>query len=342
MVEFTAEFPLMIPRWVAVQATLMLPALVWLYGWRTIDTVEWRTITAAPLSVTLDPGQQFLYGSPFIFLLGSYYQRQGLDFVAAFIMVHGLGLVFFGYALLRCLTQLCSTSGRAAGVIVLAGSPLLFVVLTWVGKSDTYLLAFYLLLVTARSRLTMAILSVLMIACHRELALAMLTAHGLLRGSVLPIAIGAAIGTVGTFVYTHAVLTSVPSSRLDFVLAHARHMVRGVIAHPVIHLAATLGPFWIYLCRPSAFTVTRVAVLGMAAVLACFGYDFTRVFIIAATPLLLVLTEEVVAELRESGRVGVFGRPVGLGALSLLALLQVQVMGAKVLWVRGFEWTLLR
>ena len=107
-------------------------------------------------------------------------------------------------------------------------------------------------------------------------------------------------------------------------------------------MAATLGPFWIYLCRPSAFTVARVAVLGMAAVLACVAYDFTRVFIIAATPLLLVLTEEVVAELRESGGVRLFGRPVGLGALSLLAVLQLQVMGAKVLWVRGFEWTLTR
>jgi len=332
----------MIPRWAAVQAALMLPALVWLYGWRTIDTVEWRTITAAPFSVTLDPGQQFLYGSPFIFLVGSYYQRQGLDFVAAFIVVHGLGLACFGYALFRCLTLLCSTSGRAAGVIVLAGSPLLFVVLTWVGKSDTYLLAFYLLLVTTRSRLTMAILSVLMIACHRELALAMLTAHVLLRGSVAPIAIGAAIGIAGTLAYTRVLLTSVPASRLDFLMAHAREVVRGVIAHPAIHVAATLGPFWIYLCRPAAFTVARVAVLGMAAVLACFAYDFTRVFIIAATPLLLVLTEDVVAELRECGGVRLFGRPVGLGALSLLAVLQLQVMGAKVLWVRGFEWTLAR
>lgn len=320
----------------------MLPALVWLYGWRTIDTVEWRTITAAPLSVTLDPGQQFLYGSPFIFLLGAYYQRQGLDFVTAFVVVHGLGLVFFGYALFRCLTQLCSTTGRAAGAIVLAGSPLLFVVLTWVGKSDTYLLAFYLLLVTTRSRLTMAILCVLMVGCHRELALAMLAAHVLLRGSVAAVALGAAIGTAGTFAYTHLLLTSVPSSRFDFVLAHVRDVVRGVIAHPVVHVAATLGPFWIYLCRPAAFTVARVVVLGMAAVLACVAYDFTRVFIIAATPLLLVLTEEVVAELREMGSVRLFGRRVGLGALSLLAVLQLQVMGAKVLWVRGFEWTLAR
>jgi hypothetical protein len=132
----------------------------------------------------------------------------------------------------------------------------------------------------------------------------------------------------------------VPASRVDFLLAHAREVLRGAVSRPGVHLAATLGPFWIYLFRPSALTVRRVAVLGMAAVLACLSFDFTRVFIITATPLLLVLTEEVVAELRESGGVRLFGRQIGLGALSLLAVLQVQVMGAKVLWVRGFEWTL--
>lgn len=333
----------MIPRWATLQATLMLPALVWLYGWRTIDTVEWRTITAAPFSVTLDPSQQFLYGSPFIFLLGSYYQRQGLDFVPAFIVVHGLGLAFFGYALFRCLTHLCSASGRAAAVIVLAGSPLLFVVLTWIGKSDTYLLAFYLMLVTTRSRLTTAILCMLMIACHRELALAMLVGHVfLLDGLLAPTAIGAATGTVLSFLFTHGLLTSVPASRLDYLADHARALIRGVVLHPVVHLAATLGPFWIYMCRPPALTAARMGVLAMAVLLASLAHDFTRVFIIAATPLLLALTQEVVAELRDAGGVRLLGRTVSLGTLSWLALLQLQVMGAKVLWIRGVEWTLTR
>lgn len=332
----------MIPRWTAVLAIFLVPALVWLYGWRTIDTVEWRTITAAPFSVTLEPEQQFLYGSPLTFLLGSYYQHQGLGHMHAFVVVHGLGLVFFAYALFRCLTHLCGTIGRAAGLIVLAGSPLLFVVLTWIGKSDTYLLAFYFMLLTTRSGVMTGILCLLMIACHRELAVAMLIAHALLRGATVPVLAGAVVGVAGSFVFTRFMLTSVPASRVDFLIAHAREVLSGVISHPIVHLAATLGPFWLYLIRPAMISVRRVAVLAMAFGLACIAFDFTRVFIIAATPLLLLLTGEVVAEIRQTGGVTLWGRSVTIALLWPLALLQLQIFGAKVQWIRGIEWVLTR
>jgi hypothetical protein len=332
----------MIPRWTAVLSIFLVPALIWLYGWRTIDTVEWRTITAAPFSVDLDPEQQFLYGSPLTFLLGSYYRHQGLGHVHAFVVVHGLGLVFFAAALFRCLTQLCGATGRAAGLIVLAGSPLLFVVLTWIGKSDTYLLAFYFLLLTTRSPVMIALLCVLMIGCHRELALAMLIAHLILRGASAPVLIGAAAGVAASVGFTRFMLTAVPASRIDFLIGHARELLDGVRSHPIVYLAATLGPFWLYAIRPSILNVRRVAVLVIAFALACLAFDFTRVFVIAATPLLLLLTEEVVAELRQTGGVRLWGRAVTLGLLWPLALLQLQVLGAKVQWIRGIEWVLTR
>lgn len=322
-------------------AFLMLPALVWLYGWRTIDTIEWRAITAAPFAVSLDPSQQFLYGSPFTFLLGWYYERQGLSFDHAFVVVHGIGLIFFGCALVRCLTALCSASGRAAGVIVLAGSPLLFVVLTWIGKSDTYLLAFYLLLVSSKSPLMQSALAVLMLACHRELGLAVLLSHGMLRGQALPITAGVAAGLAASFAFTHGLLDSVPSSRFDFMLANARSLLRGIAANPFTYAVAALGPFWLYLLRPSMLAASRLGVLALAGMLAAVTFDFTRVFVIVATPLLLVLTVEVVDELRSGGMM-FWGRRIGLGVLTILAFAQIQVSGAKVLWIRGLEWVLTR
>ena len=332
----------MIPRWTVVLAIFLVPALVWLYGWRTIDMVEWRTITAAPFSVTLEPEQQFLYGSPLTFLLGSYYQHQGLGYMHAFVVVHGLGLVFFAYTLFRCLTRLCGTTGRAAGLIVLASSPLLFVVLTWIGKSDSFLLAFYFLLLTTESPVMVAILAVLMIACHRELAIAVLIAHAILRGAIPYVVAGAAIGVAGSFIFTRLLLTSVPVSRLDYLIGHFRELLGGVMSDPIVHLAATLGPFWLFVIRPSMFNVRRVAVLAMAFGLACISFDFTRVFIIAATPLLLILTEEVVGEMTRTGGVQLWGRAVTPALLWPLALLQLQILGAKVQWIRGIEWVLTR
>jgi hypothetical protein len=330
----------MTPRSVAALAAVMLPALVWLYGWRTIDTVEWRALTAAPFAVSLDPSQQFLYGSPLTFLLGSYYIHQGLDFAAAFAVVHGLGLIFFAGALFRCLTTLCSTDGRAAGAIVLAGSPLLFVILTWIGKSDTYLLAFYLLLLSTRSPVMQALLAVLMIASHRELALAMLFAHVLLRGQARPIGAGVAAGLAGSLGFIYVLLDAVPASRIDFMLANATSLATRVMRHPFTYLIAALGPFWLYLFRPSALSTARIVVLAMAAVLASLTLDFTRVFVLASAPLLLLLTEEVVDELRTSGGMLFWGHRIGLGALTWLAFAQIQVAGAKVFWVRGLEWAL--
>lgn len=330
----------MTPRWAAALATLMLPTLVWLYGWRTTDTVEWRTMTAAPFAVSLEPSQQFLYGSPLTFLLGSYYRHQGLDFETAFVVVHGIGLIFFAAALFRCLTTQCSAGGRVAGAIVLAGSPLLFVILSWIGKSDTYLLAFYLLLVGTRSPVMQALLAVMMIACHRELALAMLFAHVVLRGNARPIGAGVVAGLAGSLGFIYFLLDAVPASRIDFMLANAAALATRVMRHPFTYLIAALGPFWLYLFRPSSLTTARVLVLAMSAVLASLTLDFTRVFVLASTPLLLLLTEEVVEELRTSGGVLLWGHRIGLGALTLLAFAQIQVAGTKVLWVRGLEWVL--
>jgi hypothetical protein len=332
----------MIPRWTVVLSIFLVPALVWLYGWRTIDTVEWRTITAAPFSVTLEPDQQFLYGSPLTFLLGSYYQHQGLGYAHAFVVVHGLGLVFFAAALFRCLTRLCGATGWGAGLLVLAGSPLLLVILTWIGKSDTFLLAFYFLLLTTESPVMIGVLSVLMIACHRELAIAMLIAHAILRGAITYVLAGLAVGVAGSFIFTRFLLTSVPVSRVDYLIAHFRELLGGVLSNPIVHLAGTLGPFWLYVIRPSMINVRRLAVLVMAFGLACISFDFTRVFVIAATPLLLVLTEEVVTEVRETGGVKLWGRAVTLAVLWPFALLQLQVVGAKVQWLRGIEWVLTR
>ena len=324
------------------QAVLTVPVFVWLYGWRTIDLSEWRTITAAPFEVGLDPAQQFLYGSPLTFLLGAFYQRQGLGFNDAFVVVHAFGFVLLAYAAYKALRTLCSDVYWSAGALILAASPLLLIAVTWIGKSDTYLVAFYLLLVCSSSRFTQAVLCVLMMACHREIAVAMLLGHTLVRGVNLAVLGGVAAGGAASLLYTHGLLRVVPASRWDFLIDHARALVASVAVHPIAHAIATLGPFWLYVIRPSKFTIRRLTVLVMAAVLAAFTLDFTRVFVLVALPLIVQLTEELVIELRQSGAIRVLGYPLPVGVLGLLAFLQVQIAGDRLLWIRSHAWTLAR
>ena len=313
---------------------------VWLYGWQTIDLVEWRTLTAAPFSVTLDPSQQFLYGSPFAYLLGAYYQRQGIGVVESFVIVQAAGLLLLAYAAARGLITRCGVEQLAAGVLVIAASPLLLTMVSWIGKNDSYLLAFYLLLLLARSPLTRAILCAAMVLCHRELAVTMLVAHALVRAEGVALAGGAAIGLAISYLYTNVLLDAAPMTRLDYLLAHARGLLTSVARHPIAHFVAALGPFWIFVLRPSALTMRRIAVLGLAAAVAGMTLDFTRIFVLVSAPLVIQLTEELVDEVREYGGIALLGSRWPVSALGILAFAQLQLAGDRLSWIRGFSWSI--
>jgi len=326
----------------SIQAVITVPLVVWLYGWQSIDLVEWRTLTAAPFTLALEPAQQFLYGSPFSHLLGAYYQRQGLGVGESFLVVHGLGLMLLAHAVFRALIRRCGAGSWGAGALVLASSPLLLTIVSWIGKDDSFLLAFYLLLLTSTSPLTRAILCALMVACHRELAVAMLVAHMLVRAEGMAIAAGAAVGLALSYLYTNALLDRAPLTRLDYMIEHARGLLAGVTARPLAHFVAALGPFWLYVLRPSSLTVRRVAVLGLAAALASMTLDFTRVFVLAAAPLLIELTEGLAAEVSEHGGIVLLGRRWPIGVLGVLAFAQLQLAGDRLSWISGFSWVITR
>lgn len=317
-----------------------VPLFVWLYGWQRIDLVEWRTLTAAPFSLALEPSRQFLYGSPFSHVLGAYYQREGLSSADSFVVVHGLGLLLLAYAAYRALVARCGADQWGAGALVIAASPLLLTVISWIGKDDAFLLAFYLLLLVSRSPLTRGILCAAMILCHRELGSAMLVAHVLVRGEGIAVAAGAVAGLALSYLYTNALMDVAPQTRVDYLLEHARGLLDGVIAHPFAHFVAALGPFWLYVLRPASLTLRRCAVLAAAAAVASLTLDFTRIFVLASTPLLIVLTEEVVAEFREHGRIVLLGLRWPVAVLGMLAFAQVQLAGNHLSWIRGFSWVI--
>jgi hypothetical protein len=56
--------------------------------------------------------------------------------------------------------------------------------------------------------------------------------------------------------------------------------------------------------------------------------------------LLIVLTEEVVAEFREHGRIALLGLRWPVAVLGMLAFAQVQLAGSQLSWIRGFSWVI--
>lgn len=317
-----------------------MPLIVWLYGWQRIDLVEWRTVTAAPFTLALEPSRQFIYGSPFTHLLGAYYQRQGITLGPSFVLVFGFGLLLLAYAVGRALVVRCGADRWGDAALVVCSSPLLLILVSWIGKDDAFLLAFYVLMLLSRSPVTRALLCALMILCHRELGAAMLLTHVLVRGEGMAVAAGAAAGLALSFFYTNSLLDIAPQTRLDFVIEHARGLLASAIAHPFVHFIAALGPFWLYVLRPRSLNVRRIAVLAIAAGLASMSLDYTRIFVLVFAPLAIALTEEIVAEVRDHGGVAIFGARMPVAALGLLAFAQLQLAGDRLSWWRDFTWVI--
>jgi hypothetical protein len=317
--------------WIAVVVFVLL------YGVRTIDLVEFRVIAAAPFVVGLRPDNQLLYASPFTFVLAAYYLHHGLSEAAALFTVSLLGILvcFAG------LTVALSGRDRAdAGVaaMVMFSSPLLFVVFAWIGKSDPYLLGFFFLLTALESRLAQIVLPVLMMLCHREMAVAMLLVHlWISRREWRAIVLGMVLGQAALYVHLHFLLSTVPASRTAYAMANAGDLLHLFRAHPLWHLACTFGAFWLYVVTRRTMAFSHAAIFLAVLALSMGTYDFTRVFVITSVPLILTIAVDAASEIRTEGGILIAGHRVSMNYLWPLMFLQAQVAGAKLLWAHGFE-----
>jgi hypothetical protein len=178
-----------------------------------------------------------------------------------------------------------------------------------------------------------------MTLCHSEMSAAMLAAYLCLhRSRWRPIAAGVAIGEAVVWSYTHLLLTPAPESRAAFALLNLAEAWQTFVHHPVLHLFATFGLFWIFVS--TSLTRPRFAVIALALALAVVTRDFTRVFVLVSIPLLLDVSRETAAEIARRGGVRIGPYRAGLHVLWPLMFAQLQLAGPKILWARGLEWIL--
>jgi hypothetical protein len=320
---------------------LLAAAFVAVYGIRTTDVPEFQIIASAPFHVGLPPDHQFLYGSPLTFFLGGYYLHHGLPRGAAFAVVQIIGWALLVVGFKAALEARVAPAARGAVTVVLLVSPLLFVLSSFVGKSDTYLLAFVFLLTATESPATSAVLAGLTVLCHRELGGAVLLSYSLLhrkrRAAVL---FGGAAAALAVTVYTQVLLSQAPSSRLDYFVLHGGAIWHNILAHPLLHVVFTFGPFWLFVVTRPRFPRTWIAVAALAFLLAAAAADFTRVFVIVAAPLLFEIAAQAGAEIADRGGLVVGAWRWSVEALWPLVFVQLHLAGPKIFWARGAEWIL--
>lgn len=263
---------------------IMLP----LYGVAFADYSEFIAAVKTPFALALPADRQFLYSSPLHFWLGAVLARLSSPaFAFLATMLAGLGLVLLA---VRHQARHLPEDARATFQLALLASPLLAVFLRWFGKSDPFLVAFYLMFRSsgrARIRLPAAILLVL---AHRELGLIILAFDWFLRrqGWRAPLA-GAALANATLWMYQHWLLPAAPASRFDYMLHHGALILAGNLANPGLHLLLALGWFWVLIAlrlRHAAYRRGLVCI-ALAAALGFTTTDYTRTVTLALLPVIV-------------------------------------------------------
>jgi hypothetical protein len=315
------------------QATTFMSRRPWLiaalvavaYGVRLNDAREFAEAAGDPFRMVLPPERQFLYGSPLPLFIGTYYVHNAVPAAAAYAFIQVIGAALFLAGLLRAIGRDLDRETRTLALTVLLASPLLVTLLFWIGKCDLYLLGFFLLLISSEAPASRVALAILMLASHRELATALLvvqlvmtrtrwrsTATGLIAGHVLLAAYA-------------GMLSPEPASRVDYALANGARLISLVLATPLLHLFTPA----LLACLYAVMRTLRqrhLAVIGVAFALAMVTQDFTRVFTIVSTPLLIEMAR-VIAATRPHAAVWVWP----------LALVQLHLAGSNLLWVHGVD-----
>src|SRR5262245_38813557 len=99
--------------------SILIALFVLAYGIRYTDVEQFRAITVDPYVINVQPQYQFLYASPFTFILGSYYQHHAIDAGTSFAIVAALGLALLAAAARRWMAAEFAGADRGVAWMVL-------------------------------------------------------------------------------------------------------------------------------------------------------------------------------------------------------------------------------
>lgn len=270
-----------------------LCVVVWLcvHGVAFTDFREFKLLIGSWSQLTLPPDKQYLYSSPWLAGLGRLLSPV-LGASLSYAALCAMGLLLLVAALHRDLRRQHGQESVWLAWLLLMATPLPMVCLQWIGKSDTYLLAAWLLMRSTNKSLAHAALASTMVLCHRELGLLILTVDAFLSQRFRAGALAGALGGLGLMaVYHHVVLDAVPVSRIAYATQDQWAIPLGNLSMWPAMLACSMSWFWvtaIAFCRPGwRDALVLVACLAVAAM----TLDFTRVFCLLSMPWLLDLLQ---------------------------------------------------
>lgn len=303
-----------------------------LYGFAYVDHEDFEALAPNPFVTHPVLKRQFLHSSPLTYFLGwPLYRLTG--YPTAYVLVILIGFAFLAAAFLIYLRGL-SRDQKLTVFYVVVSSPILLILLRWLGKNDAYLLAFYLLFRSFDARgVGAAASALLMVLAHREMGAIILAGDFILRGRIsISVILAIASGFALIRMYQLS-LTARPVTRTGFLSLVIDDAILGWETIPLTHFVLGFGWFWTFLLglarEPGAGR--RWLATGLCFAAAAIASDFTRVFVVCGAPLLLHTAETIAARTPVDPEPKVTGWP-----FPLLFLVQAQI--DNVTLVRESMW----
>ena len=324
-------------RSTTLRAALLFAAIVAVTGVRFVDLDDLVALHTHPLRLIEDSRAHYLHASLVSAFLGHALEAVSPRRVQALYLTAALlalaAILLYGHR------AIVDPAQRWIFFRLLAISPLIHVLLFWVGKSDPFFVAGYFLLLLSGHPLVVGALSLGMTLTHPEQATVVLAVHTILhrpRPGLLLAHVAGWAGGVGIYQVYLAQLDIAGSPRLAWVVDRFDVLARTNLARPVSMLWLSFSWFWIPVL---GYVTTRrdrvVPVLaGGCFVVAALGADFTRIFTVVSLPLAVHVARELACE--DGGVLGGWVR-----MLTALAFLQVELAIGRV-WDNGWALMLLR
>jgi hypothetical protein len=219
-------------------------------------------------------------------------------------------------------------------------TPLSFVLISWLGKSDPFLLASYAIVFFFRWPAIQALGIGLAVLAHKEQSLIIISLHLLLQrkhsfATIAATAIGVMTALAVHKWYQHY-LPVVPRTRLAFFLSTNAQALKLNGPEIPIEVFSVFGVFWLPLWRhfaavSGARRYKLLAACAVAVLLPLTTYDYTRVAAMLALPIYLHVIDFWVVE-----RDATAAEACGLKEGMLIPLLLIAFMAATHCQAYGF------
>jgi hypothetical protein len=260
-----------------------------------IDFDELLALQRNPWAV-LRPDRSFLYGSILGFFAGHLLHVRGVSNTEHFYNV----LAACACIVVPALYYYRDRARGAAALYLFYLTPIPFLLISWLGKSDSLVVIFYAVLFTARRGVIHALSVFLLVLAHKEQGIVIVALHWLLqygrRPAVDPLALMAVAAALAVHAWYQSHLPVVPHGRLDVLIESARSAFFENRKSAPMEVFSIFGLFWLPLlhCFSAVDRMSRYRLLiacAAAVFLAMVTIDCTRVGVMVALPVYFFVIE---------------------------------------------------